>query len=437
VKVSRLLSAPVRRGALGLILVAVILFPGGAVAMHRKACGHTDCRTNGIINWKRKLTGSWQVSNGAEGTVYSLGQAYAGIGYGVAAIGYGLTLDAFDSSTGVPRWSVTLAGVPVGSSIISVRAWPGVITAGVQVAVGSTGLPSGAASRQPSGTAQREEIVLNAATGKQLAMHAAALLGGAVSANDRQTVVVGSTAVTSYRNSTGKVSWRWPTGAAGQAWQVSGDSLYVTVSSGGEVGTAPVTAVRQIDLRTGAQRLIQPVSGSFDGRLSGAFDGVLLFSSAAGLSMYSEADGRLTAFRTGAVPEVADPVDKVLYVDINGVLIGIDPLTGRDDHGAEYPGPPGTYGVRAGVALGLDPGASGAAWGYSIAKKHVIWTTKALPWPHFFVDLSGIGGSIDPGSEMMLLLTCDKVGNAVSAGAIVGGSSGQVCLRPTLVAVHR
>ncbi|HUD37762.1 MAG TPA: hypothetical protein VMR14_12730 [Streptosporangiaceae bacterium] len=431
------MSAPVRRGALGLILVAVILFPGGTAAMHRKACGRSNCQTNGIISWKRKLTGPWQVSDGAQGTEYSLGQAYAAIGDGVAAIGYGLTLDAFNSSTGFPRWSVTLAGVPIGSSIISVRAWPGVITAGVEVAAGSAGLPSGAAGRQPSGTAQREEIVLDAATGKQLGMHAAALLGGAVSANARQTVVVGSTAVTSYENATGKVSWRWPTGAAGQAWQVSGDSLYVTVSSGGEVGTAPVTAVRVIDLRTGVPRLIQPVSGSFNGRLSEAFDGVLLFSSAAGLSAYSEADGRLVAFRAGAVPEIADPVDKVLYVEINGVLIGIDPLTGRDDRGAKYPGPPGTYGVRAGVALGLDPGASGAAWGYSIAGKRVIWTTKALPWPHFFVDLSGIGGSIEPGSEMMLLLTCDKVGNPVSAGAVVGGSSGQICLRPTLVAIHR
>jgi hypothetical protein len=452
VKLSRLLSAPVRRSALGLILVAVVLFPGGTGTVHGTGCKHSSCRTSGVVKWSRSLTGSWLAENGPEGTVYSQGQAYAAIGDGIAAIGFGLTVDAFNSSTGFARWSTVLTGIPAGSSIISVRVWPGVITAGVEVGNSAADLAdltgadargggtSGGTSGRPAAgdTTQRIEVVLNATTGQQLASYPAALLGGAVSANAWRTVIVGPNAVTSYRDKTGKVIWRDSTGAAGQAWKVSGGTLYVTVSAGGEVGTAPVTAVREIDLRTGSQRLVQPfLAGSFDGQLSGALNGVLLFSGSSGLSMYSDRTGQLIAYRADAVPEIVDPVDHVLYVDIGGVLIGIDPLNGHDDRGAEYPGPPGTYGVRGGVALGLDLGANGAAWGYSIAKKHVIWTTRSLPWPHFFVDLSGIGGSIDPDSDMFLLVTCNKLGNAVPTGALVGGNSGQICLRPTLVAIER
>jgi hypothetical protein len=123
-------------------------------------------------------------------------------------------------------------------------------------------------------------------------------------------------------------------------------------------------------------------------------------------------------------------------VDVGGALIGIDPVTGQNERGTSYPGPPGTYGVRDGVALGLDPGAHGAAWGYNIARKRVIWTTRSLPWPHFFVDLSGIGGSVDPNSNRVLLVTCTKVGQAVSGAAAVGGSA-QTCLKPTLALIHR
>ncbi len=240
-------------------------------------------------------------------------------------------------------------------------------------------------------------------------------------------MIVGTTSVTCYRNSNGHVIWRDPTGAPGQAWQVSDGELYVSVSATGAVGTAPITAVRQVNLRTGSQRLIEPVGQSFDGRLSGALAGELLFSSPLGLRMYNQDTGRLTGFRAGAVPQVFDPIQDVLYVDIGGTLVGVNPITGQDEHGAAYPGPPGTYDVRAGVALGLDSGANGAAWGYNIAKKHVSWTTRSLPWPHYFVDQSGIGGSADPVTGMVLLVTCAQ---------LAAGHS-QSCRKPTLVAIQQ
>lgn len=439
-KLSRLVSAPVRRSALGLILIAVVVFPGGSASRGHRPCRRPACTITGAVSWARSLTGSWDAESGAQGTVFAHGQAYAAIGDHVAAVGFGLTVEAFDAATGFPRWTATINGVPAGSAIMSVRAWAGIVTVGVEVGSGVAGVgvpESGAAGRQLIiNSPEREEFVLDAVTGKQVRVYPAALFGGAVSADKKQTVIVGRNSVTSYANTTGKVIWRVPTGSAGQAWRVDGDQLFVTVSANGEVGTAPVTAVLRISLRTGDERLIQPTARSFDGRLSGAIDGVLLFSSADGLRIYSDASGQLTGTRLGAVPEVFDPVLAVLYVDTGGALIGIDPVTGKNDRGTLYPGPPGTYGVRDGVALGLDSGAHGAAWGYDIARKHVIWTTRSLPWPHFFVDLSAIGGSVDPSSDRVLLVTCAKVGQAVPSAAVAGGSA-QTCLKPTLVAIHR
>lgn len=449
-KLSQLLSAPVRRSALGLLLVAVLLFPSGTASRHHRACPVHQCQADGAIMWSRPLTGTWLAESGAQGTVYSPGQAYAAVGNGVAAVGFGLTLDAFDATSGFPRWAATLGGVPAGSSISSVRVWHGVVTAGVEVVAssGSTSIPPsgtsstsgplGASAESGQTVIGREEFVLNAVTGKQLRVFPAAWFGGAVSANRKATVIVGPRAATSYSNATGKVTWRVATGAAGQAWQVSDGELYVTVSATGEAGTAPVTAIRQINLRDGAQRLVQPkpAGNSFDGRLNGVVDGELVFSSADGLRMYSALTGRLTGFRAGAVPEIIDSEQQVLYVDVGGRLIGVDPVTGQNERGTAYPGPPGTYGVRAGVALGLDPGARGAAWGYNIARKRVIWTSRSLPWPHFFVDLSGLGGSADPTSDTVLLVTCAKVGQRPQSAA-ASGAGGDLCLRPMLVAVKR
>jgi hypothetical protein len=87
--------------------------------------------------------------------------------------------------------------------------------------------------------------------------------------------------------------------------------------------------------------------------------------------------------------------------------------------------------VRNGVALGLDEGPLGQAWGYDVATQRVIWNTRTLPWPHYFVDLSGIGGSAPPGLNEVLLASCAQV------GAQPPGGTGPRCARPQLVLLNR
>ena len=128
------------------------------------------------------------------------------------------------------------------------------------------------------------------------------------------------------------------------------------------------------------------------------------------------------------------------------------------------------------MALGLDQGASGDAWGYNIGAQRVTLAAAGLPWPHYFVDLSGVGGSVDPASDLVVIAACAQLApsspvsaspsatptsSAVSApaqaatspaspGQASPGSStpspdvspsaspapGQVCLRPELVALN-
>ncbi len=420
-----LISSPARRVALALLLIGLVLLPGTAASVASRLCRSGDCLLDGRVLWSRRLPGAWVAENGVEGTVYAQGQAYAAVGDAVAVIGYDTTVAAYAEATGIPFWTTTLS-VPAGSQIVAVDAWPGVVTVGVT-------LPPDAAT--PGVATQRREFVLDESTGRQVRAYPAALYGGAVAASRRRTVIVGPTSVTSYANASGAAVWRDPTGPAGQAWQVDGAFLYVTVSARGALGSGPVMAVRRINLRTGAERLVEPPSGSFQGALSGAVGGVLLFSGPAGLTMYRAATGEMIAQRPGAVIEGVDPVRQVLYADTARALIGIDPDTGMNEPGASVPGPLQTYGVRDGVALGLDPGASGAAWGYSIAGRRVLWTTRSLPWPHYFVDPTGIGGSADPSSDTVVLVTCASTGQAVPAGSALAG--GLICRSPMLVAIRR
>ncbi len=81
------------------------------------------------------------------------------------------------------------------------------------------------------------------------------------------------------------------------------------------------------------------------------------------------------------------------------------------------------YVVRDGVALGLDGGANGDAWAYDVAAGRVTWTSAQLPWPHYFSDLSGLGGSAATGGgNVVVIAACPQ---ATSAGA---------CTDPELVA---
>jgi hypothetical protein len=61
------------------------------------------------------------------------------------------------------------------------------------------------------------------------------------------------------------------------------------------------------------------------------------------------------------------------------------------------------------VALGLDQGANGDAWGYDIGAQRVTLTAAALGWPHYFVDLSGVGGSADPAGDLVVIAACTKL----------------------------
>jgi hypothetical protein len=87
--------------------------------------------------------------------------------------------------------------------------------------------------------------------------------------------------------------------------------------------------------------------------------------------------------------------------------------------------------VRDGDVLGIDHGALGKAWGYNVAAQEVLWTSRPLPWPHFFVDLSGIGGSAPPDQDAVLLAICAQV------GAQAPGASAPLCSRPELAVLNR
>jgi outer membrane protein assembly factor BamB len=422
VRVARGSSAPVRRGLLAAMLVGATLIPGYSLSSAAPPCKARRCAPQGAVRWTRPLAGSWLAEGGIGGTVPAAGQAYVSAGPQVAAVGYGMNVYAFDAATGRPLWTSPLTGFPAGASIVSVRSWQRVVTAGVE-------------STDPrTGETAREEVVLSGQDGQRLRGYPATAYGGAVAADHARTVIVGNTSVTSYDNASGKRQWSKPTGRVAQAWRVDGGSLLVTVAAGGYLGSAPVTALRRINLATGSERLIRAPHGSFDGMLSAALDGVALFSGSGGLSAYSEATGKLLWRRPEGVPQGEDLVRKILYVSSGPGLTGLNPRTGAVVRGTSVPAASSFYGVRAGVTLGLDTGSGGDAWGYDVAQRRVVWTTPSLPWPHYFVDLSGIGGSADPSSATILIAACAEVGTPASAGTT---ANGQVCLRPELVAISR
>jgi hypothetical protein len=112
------------------------------------------------------------------------------------------------------------------------------------------------------------------------------------------------------------------------------------------------------------------------------------------------------------VPEGADPRAQRIYLTRGANLIGVTPQTGRirsTASGSAVDGSAGVYVVRGGVALGLDQGASGDAWGYDIAAQRVTLASAGLPWPHYFVDLSGVGGSADPASDLVVISACTEL----------------------------
>jgi hypothetical protein len=429
-RAARAPSPLARRVLLAVVLLAVVLFPvpglaaGGPLA--QPACRGCRAQPATAQRWAAPLSGKWTVggaAGGAAGTVPATGQAYVAVGDGIAVLGNGLTLSAFALATGAPLWQEALAAAP-GATIISVRAWAGVVTAGIATA----------------DDRQRTEAVLDAATGRRLRRYQAAVFGGAVAASPASTVIVGPTSVTSYNNKTGRVRWRQATGA-NRSWRVDGQTLYVTESVGGYLASAPVTALKVINLQSGDERTLgSPLGQPFSGTLAMATDGAVLFASTAGVTAYSGSTGDALWAMAAAVPEGADPVTGLVYLTSGGsTLTGVNPVTGAVKatvSGSTADGSASMYVVRGGVALGLDRGSNGTAWGYSMAAGRVIWTSPPLPWPHYFSDLSGLGGSadasVDASDDLVVVTACPKL--APSSASSATATSVKACADPELVA---
>jgi PQQ-like domain len=437
-----------RRGVLAVALVAVVFFPVSVTSSGQQPAACRGCRVQpaSAERWTAQLAGTWAVAAGATGTVPVGGQAYVAAGDGIAAVGDGLTLTGYRLRDGRRLWQAAL-GAPAGSAIISVRAWPGVVTAGILAPGGRT----------------RTEVVLDSGTGVVVGRYPAAVFGGAVAASAATTVVVGPDAVTSYVNGTGTgqgsqgsqgrstgkggkrpkggqgptIRWQRPTGAA-QSWRADGSTLYVAESAGGYLGSAPVTGLHVIDLSSGAEGTLRaPPGHTFAGTMALAADGVVLFTSATGVTAYNGSTGDTLWSVSAAVPEGADPAAGLIYLTVaGGALVGVAPLTGAvraSVSGATAGGSAGIYVVRGGVALGLDEGQGGEAWGYNTMAGRVTWTAAGLPWPHYFADLSGLGGSADESGDTVVVAVCAKLAPA-SAGPASPATTAPTSTTPTATA---
>jgi PQQ-like domain len=406
--------------ALALLVVVLIPLPGLASDTRQKppACAGSACHAQRVSaqRWSVSLPGTWAAGTGEGttgdgGTVPVSGQsAYVAVGGGLAIVGTGLSLAAYTLDHGKESWSATLTA-PLGTVIVSVRAWPGVVTAGLLA----------------PGSHARTEVVFNAANGIEIRRYPAAVFGGAVAASSATTVVISGTTVTSYNNATGRVRWQRAI-SGGQPWQADGETLYVAEAPSGAVSSSPVSALKVINLETGTERILSsPQDQPFSGTLAMAANGSVLFASPTMVTAYSGSTGGELWDKGGAVLEGTDPATREIdLTTASGTLVGVDPLTGHVRSslpGAVATGPAAVYVVRDGVALGLDSGANGTAWGYDMAKGRVKWTSPPLPWPHFFSDVSGLGGSAAADGDLVVVSSCAHL--AASPG---------ICADPKLVA---
>lgn len=383
-----------------LLAVALIPYPVLADQPGTPGCHH-GCRGPAQANMQRwtaqltdVMTNSWVVNQGLSGTSPASGQAYVAVSDGLAAIGLGLSVQAFTENGGKPLWHQELAGFPDGAQIVSVRTWPDEVTVGVV-----------------AGT-RRTEVILDGATGAITGQHPSALYGGAVGGSERYTVVIAPDAVISYSNLTGKVLWRRAAKGAQEAWRSDGTYLYLAQSAGGYLSGAPVTGLLRIDIGSGAEHQIVPLDGAtFAGSLAAAYDTVVLFTSASGTTAYDGTTGLTLWSQSGAVPQGYDPLRRRIYLSSGQSLISVLPRSGRVD--STISGVSGsTYAIRDGIALGLDLlGSEGAAWGYDVAAQRVALAASGLGWPHYFTDLSGVGGSADPSGSMVVIAACGATGS--------------------------
>jgi PQQ-like domain len=407
-----------KRALLAVVLVGAAVIPGRASSHVSQPCAGLRCPTGGSVLWTAGLSGSWLAEPGESGTVASHDGAYAAAGGGLAVVGTGTTVTGFSENTGRRLWQVALTGVPLGSAIVGVRAFEGVVAVGV------------APPKGPSGT--RREIILSASTGGEIRSYRAAAYGGAVEADAASTVIVGAHAVTAYSNSTGRVIWSRGSGPTSQTWRVSGQTLYLTDSRDSLGSTVP--ALRRIDLRTGAERIIRPPHGPFLGTFTDAVGGIVLFTDSDGASdgvqAYSGETGEPVWSRASAGLELADGSQSTVYLTAGNQLLGVSASKGHVVSWAPVSVAASLYWVSHGIALGLDQNSLGEAWGYNLRTRRIAWSSGSLPWPHFFVDLSGLGGSASQDSNIVLLATCAQVGTAATP------DSAPSCQRPELAAVR-
>jgi hypothetical protein len=402
-----------------LALLALVILPLPVLASDGSPGRPHPCQGVGCqaypATWSHKLEGTWAAGSRAQGTgnggtVPAVGQAYVAAGGGVAVVGAGLSLAGYRLTDGHPLWRRTLTAPP-GTTIMSVRAWPDVVT------VGLLGLDGNS----------RTEVVVDANKGTELRRYPAAVFGGAVAASAATTVVIGTGAVTSYANASGRVRWTHKI-AANQSWRADDQRLYLTQSRGGGPSSAPVTALKVINLVTGSVgTLSSPLGNPFSGTLALATGGAVVFASPSGVTAYSGLNGDLLWTRRGAVPEGTDSVSGLVYLTSGGgALLGIDPVAGvavTSVPASVATGSAAVYVVRDGMALGLTGGASGQAWGYDLAAGRVTWNSTPLPWPHFYSDLSGLGGSAATSGGAVVVTACPRL--AASPG---------ICADPELVA---
>jgi hypothetical protein len=420
VKVSRGLAAWARRdsatwtrrGLLAIVLIGAAIIPGRASSQTAAHCSGTRCSRSGSVLWSAQLTGAWLAEAGVTGTVPAAGEAYAASAGQVAVLADGTSVTGYNARTGHVSWQTTLTGLPAGATIVSVRAWPAIVAVGVSAPAGQSGQ-------------SRVEIIFSAATGRQIRSFPAGYYGGAVWASRTSTVIVGSHGVTSYANSAGRVLWQRATGTAAQTWTVSGHYLYMAETAGGYLVSGPVTAIRRIDLATGAEHITR-LSGKFAGTLSGVVDGVVLLTGGSELRGYSIRTGDLRWRRSATALELVDPAKGIAYIAAGNSLFALRLSTGDLLGRPAQSVAAGLYAIRDGIALGLDQGALGVAWGYDMSTRRVDWTSTSLPWPHFFADSSGLGGSAGEDSAVTLLATCAGRGGGVPA----------VCQRPELTAIR-
>lgn len=403
----------VRLGFLAVVLVGAAVIPGRAVSQQASPCHAGPCRTPGSELWSGRLPASWLAQPGVVGTVPAGGaEAYVAASAQVAVIGFGTTVLGFQASTGKPEWQASVASLPAGSVIESLRAWPETVAVGVAI--------------PPSG---QQVVMLSMASGEQIRSYPSAASGGAVAADDARTVVVGARYVTSYDNATGRAQWRRGTGPVAQDWYVSGSYLYVSIARGGYLRSSRVTGLRRISLDTGAEQIVRPPAGVFTGTLSAVVGDVLLFSGNDGVFAYSAGNGEPLWHRSTGVLEFIDAAQRVVYLASGNTLVGVDPASGVVLTSQTARVMASLYAVSDGVALGLDQGALGQAWGYDLYTKKIVWTSDALPWPHFFVDRTGLGGSADAAGDEVLLTMCAQVGSAAGKGSAA-------CKRPELAAMR-